>query len=88
MAANDVNRSSQLSQVLSVRLTDLELKRLHKTFINLRIQGDSVSEQLRIFFRSSYFRSIRVRRKRERIARERERNKANKDTLTHRLDGE
>jgi Succinate dehydrogenase/fumarate reductase, flavoprotein subunit len=73
MPAETVNRDLQLSQVLSVRLTERQLQRLQKTLRNFGIQGGSMSDQLREFFRLLYWRSARYARERERIQKERER---------------
>lgn len=62
MAANNVNREQRLSQVLSVRLRERELRRLQDTLRNFEIQGDSLSEQLRALFQRSYMSSVRWRR--------------------------
>jgi len=62
--------------MLSVRVTDEEFKTLHKTLRNFGIEQGSLSEQLRVFFKGAYLRSVshyhRVKRKRERIQLERE----------------
>ena len=65
-------RASQLPQYLSVRLSSEELKRLRATLRNLQIPGSCLSVQMRLFLRESYFRSLRVRRSRERIQMERD----------------
>jgi hypothetical protein len=73
MTVTNVNREEKLSEVLSVRLRERELQRLQKTLRNYEIQGNSRSEQLRILFRKFYWSSVRWRRVRERVQRERER---------------
>lgn len=60
MPAETVNRDLQLSHVLSVRLTDRQLKRLQKTLRNFEIDQGSWSDQLRTFFRLMYFKSQRA----------------------------
>lgn len=66
MPAHCVPREEQLSHYLSVRLTARQLQRLQKTLRNFEIDQGSRSDQLRTFFRLMYWRSLRVRRKRER----------------------
>jgi hypothetical protein len=58
--AETVSRDLQLSQVLSVRLTERQLKRLQKTLRILGIQGGSMSDQLRALFKWLYFKSLRA----------------------------
>lgn len=62
MAHANVNAEERLSHVLSVRLRERELKRIQETLRNFEIQGDSMSEQLRVLFRMEYGRSVRWRR--------------------------
>lgn len=64
-------RTFQLPRYLSVRLSSKELQRLKETLRNLQIPGSCLSVQMRLFFRESYFRSVRVRNTRERIQLER-----------------
>jgi len=68
---NTVNRKEEPSLVLSVRISQKEFRQFKTTMRILQIQGSSISGQLRSFLRMSYFRSLRIRRSRERIQRER-----------------
>ncbi len=70
MKANNVNREEQPSQVLSVRLSKRQFKRLQVTLRNFDIRADSLSEQLRILFERFYHSSVRWRRRWERAVRE------------------
>lgn len=63
MDSNTVNRNEQPSQVLSVRLSSRELRRVKKTLRNYGITGSCLSEQLRAFFGQSYWRSVRYARR-------------------------
>jgi len=59
MGSHNVNREEQGSHVLSVRLSQREFRRLRATLRNYQIDGSCFSEQLRKFFKDSYWRSIR-----------------------------
>lgn len=61
MAQTTVNREERDSHVLSVRLTDKQFKRLQSTFRNFEIHGDSMSEQLRLLLRKTYWSSYRFK---------------------------
>ena len=63
MSSLSVNREEQLSQVLSVRLTEKQLQRLQKTLKNFGINNGSMSDQLRKFLKEAYFISLRRHRK-------------------------
>jgi hypothetical protein len=76
MGDTTVNRALRLSHVVSVRLREREFQRLQRTLRNYGIQGNSMSEQLRILFHRIYWSSVRWKRVRERVQREREREKA------------
>jgi len=72
MTRTTVNRAERLSQVLSVRLTEGQAKRLQRTLRNFGIHGSSPSEQLRILLRKVHWRSVehaKRRRERRRLAR-------------------
>lgn len=58
MTRTTVNRAERLSQVVSVRLTEYQAKRLQRTLRNFRIRGSSSSDQLRILLRRSHWRSV------------------------------
>ena len=62
MNVNAVNGETRRLQVLSVRLTDEELKRLQITLRNFHIEGSSVSEQLRILLDGAFTRSWKFKR--------------------------
>lgn len=76
MASQAVNREEQGLHVLSFRLTQRELDMVKKTLRNFEVEGACVSEQLRNFFKGAHYRSVnyhhRLRRKREKIQKERE----------------
>ena len=71
-----VKRLDKRYRMVSVRLTYEQFRELQKTLRNFEIQGDSLSEQLRVFLKGAFTRSVghafRSRRKRERIQKERE----------------
>jgi len=55
MARTIVNRGERDSHVLSVRLTEEQLKRLQRTLRNFGIEGSCLSVQVRILFRKVYW---------------------------------
>ena len=69
MARTTVNREERLSQVLSVRLTEYQSRRLQRTLKNFRIQGSSSSEQLRLLLRKVHWISVRHHNKHREIQR-------------------
>ena len=68
MARTTVNRAERLSQVLSVRLTDYQAKRLQNTFRNFGLKGSS-SEQLRLLLRKAHWSSVRYHAKHRELRR-------------------
>jgi hypothetical protein len=68
MNGNSVNTSQRLSNVISLRLTDKELKRLHQTLRNFSIKQTSVSEGLRVLLARDYYRSLKAARERQRLS--------------------
>jgi hypothetical protein len=64
MAVNSVNNPEKRSNVISLRLTDKELKRLHTTLRNFGIKQSSVSDALRLFLTREYYRSLKIARER------------------------
>ena len=68
MHGNTVNREERLSQVLSVRLTEYQTKRLQNTFRNFGLKGSS-SEQLRLLLRKAHWSSVRYHAKHRELRR-------------------
>ena len=68
MHGNTVNREERLSQVLSVRLTEYQTKRLQNTFRNFGLKGSS-SEQLRLLLRKVHWSSVRYHNKHRELRR-------------------
>lgn len=62
MTSTHVNRAKQLSKVLSIRMTDLELRRLHETLRNYDIRRDSIFEAVRVLLSRVLYRSRRYAR--------------------------
>ena len=69
MKRTTVNRAERLSQVLSVRLTEYQAKRLQRTLKNFGCQGSSPSEQLRILLRRIHWSSVRYYNKHRELRR-------------------
>ena len=69
MKRTTVNRAERLSQVLSVRLTEYQSKRLQRTLSNFGIHGSSPSEQLRILLRRIHWSSVRYHNKHRELRR-------------------
>lgn len=69
MARTTVNREERDSHVLSVRLTEEQSKRLQRTLRNFEIQGSSMSDQLRLLFRRTYWSSVRFKARQKEIQR-------------------
>lgn len=83
MARITVNREERLSQVVAVRLTEYQARRLQNTVKNFGIKGSSSSAKLRLLLRKVHWISVRhaskhrelrrhVQLKRERIHEETE----------------
>ena len=68
MKRTTVNRAERLSQVVSVRLTEYQSKRLQNTFRNFGIKGNS-SEQLRLLLRKAHWSSVRYHTKHRELRR-------------------
>jgi hypothetical protein len=64
MNGNSVNNAQRRVNVISLRLTDKELKRLHATLRNFGIKQSSVSDALRLFLTREYYRSLKIARER------------------------
>jgi hypothetical protein len=62
MTSTHVNRRKQLSKVLSIRMTDLEFRRLQETLRNYEIRRDSISEAVRVLLSRDLHRSRRFAR--------------------------
>jgi hypothetical protein len=62
MASTHVNRAKQRSKVLSIRMTDLEFRRLQETLRNYEIKRDSISEAVRVLLSRDLHRSRRYAR--------------------------
>jgi len=69
MAQTTVNREERDSHVLSVRLTDKQFKRVQRTLRNFGIEGSSMSEQLRLLLRKTYWSSVRFQTRHKEIQR-------------------
>jgi len=69
MTRTTVNRAERFSQVVSVRLTEYQSKRLQRTLKNFRIHGSSPSEQLRILLRKAHWSSVRYHAKHRELRR-------------------
>ena len=68
MARTTVNREERLSQVLSVRLTEYQSRRLQNTFKNFGLKG-SPSERMRLLLRKIHWRSVDYANKHREIRR-------------------
>jgi len=69
MTRTTVNREERLSQVLSVRLTEYQSRRLQNTVRNFGIKGSSSSAKLRLLLRKVHWISVRHAEKHREIHR-------------------